>query len=87
MGDDMDLFVVVDKQDARGDTVPFTYFSVFEDDPVALGWLRVSHRSITGQQSDPRKASNCRAAVRPLLPTTKCPSPCLPIRAAGPSRA
>jgi predicted acyl esterase len=52
-GDDMDLFVVVDKLDSSGATVPFTYFSVFEDGPVALGWLRVSHRELDRKRSTP----------------------------------
>jgi uncharacterized protein len=52
-GDDMDLFVVVDKLDSEGERVPFTYFSVFEDGPVALGWLRASHRELDPQRSTP----------------------------------
>jgi predicted acyl esterase len=52
-GDDMDLFVTVDKLDREGRPVPFTYFSVFEDGPVALGWLRVSHRELDPERSTP----------------------------------
>ena len=50
-GDDMDLFVVVDKLDTAGQPVPFCYFSVFEDGPLALGWLRVSHRELDSKRS------------------------------------
>ena len=52
-GDDMDLFVVVDKLDANGTAAPFCYFSVFEDGPLALGWLRVSHRELDPSRSTP----------------------------------
>ena len=52
-GDDMDLFVIVDKLDAGGTAAPFCYFSVFEDGPLALGWLRVSHRELDPVRSTP----------------------------------
>jgi predicted acyl esterase len=45
-GDDMDLFVAIQKLDASGEIVPFTFYAQFEDGPVALGWLRVSHREL-----------------------------------------
>lgn len=50
-GDDMDLFVGVYKLDAAGDHVPFAFYSFFEDGPVALGWLRASHRELDLQRS------------------------------------
>jgi predicted acyl esterase len=33
--------------------VPQTFFAVFEDGPVALGWLRASHRELDEQSSTP----------------------------------
>jgi predicted acyl esterase len=45
-GDDMDLFVAIQKVDAAGAVVPFAFYGQFEDGPVALGWLRVSHREL-----------------------------------------
>jgi predicted acyl esterase len=45
-GDDMDLLVAVHKLDAQGKQVPFAFFAVYDDGPVALGWLRVSHREL-----------------------------------------
>ena len=45
-GDDMDLFVAVHKLDAVGELVPFAFFAVYDDGPVALGWLRASHREL-----------------------------------------
>ena len=52
-GDDMDLFVAIQKLDASGAVVPFAYYAQFEDGPVALGWLRVSHRELDSALSTP----------------------------------
>jgi len=49
--DDMDIFVAVQKLDAAGDVVPFAYYAQFEDGPVALGWLRASHRELDADAS------------------------------------
>lgn len=49
--DDMDLFVAIEKIDRTGDLVPFQYFGNHEDGPVALGWLRVSHRELDAVKS------------------------------------
>ena len=53
--DDMDLFVAVQKLDANGKQVPFAFFTALEDGPVALGWLRVSHRELDEQRSTPEQ--------------------------------
>lgn len=50
--DDMDLFVAVQKLDAAGEHVGMTFYAFFENGPVALGWLRVSHR-----ETDPARSS------------------------------
>lgn len=52
---DMDLFVALQKLDADGEIVPFSYFNSLEDGPVALGWLRVSHRELDGALSSPEQ--------------------------------
>lgn len=44
--DDMDLYVGVYKYDAQGQFVPLSFYSFFNDGPVALGWLRASHREL-----------------------------------------
>lgn len=49
--DDMDLFVAVEKIDRTGYVVPFPFFSYHDDGPVALGWLRVSHRELDKKKS------------------------------------
>jgi predicted acyl esterase len=51
--DDMDLFVAVEKFDRSGDRVPFQFYTNHEDGPVAIGWLRVSHRELDEKKSTP----------------------------------
>lgn len=51
--DDMDIFVAIQKLDASGAIVPFAYYAQFEDGPVALGWLRASHRELDEAKSTP----------------------------------
>jgi predicted acyl esterase len=50
-GNDMDLFVALEKIDRAGYLVPFPFFGNHDDGPVALGWLRVSHRELDRQKS------------------------------------
>lgn len=52
-GDDMDIFVAIQKLDKNGNIVPFAFYAQFEDGPVALGWLRVSHRELDIENSEP----------------------------------
>lgn len=49
--DDMDLFIAIQKFDRRGIYVPFAAFSALDDGPVALGWLRASHRELDKKRS------------------------------------
>jgi predicted acyl esterase len=51
--DDMDLFAAIYKIDHSGKTVPFAFCWIHDDGPVALGWLRVSHRELDEQKSTP----------------------------------
>lgn len=53
--DDMDLFVALQKFDAGGAYVPFVFYAMHENGPVALGWLRVSHREIDESRSRPEQ--------------------------------
>jgi len=43
----------VQKLDAYGDLIGFPFYAVFEDGPVALGWLRASHRELDQERSRP----------------------------------
>jgi uncharacterized protein len=50
---DMDLFVAIEKFDAAGERVKFTFMSEYDIGPVALGWLRASHRALDEERSTP----------------------------------
>ena len=50
---DMDIFVAIQKLDQRGELVPFPFWAHFDDGPVALGWLRASHRELDETRSTP----------------------------------
>jgi predicted acyl esterase len=51
--DDLDLFVALEKIDRAGYMVPFAFFGNHDDGPVALGWLRASHRELDEEKSTP----------------------------------
>ncbi|HEY6922488.1 MAG TPA: CocE/NonD family hydrolase [Steroidobacteraceae bacterium] len=53
--DDMDLFVAVQKLEQDGTHVPFVFYAMNEDGPVALGWLRASHRELDPARSRPEQ--------------------------------
>lgn len=50
---DVDLFVGLDELDTEGAPLPFTYFALYDDGPLALGWLRASHRALDKDGSTP----------------------------------
>lgn len=52
---DMDLFVAVQKIDRNGEQVGFHYYASFDTGPVALGWLRASHRALDTVRSRPEQ--------------------------------
>jgi len=53
--DDMDLFVAIEKLEHDGTYVPFVFYAMGEDGPVALGWLRASHRALDEVRSRPEQ--------------------------------
>jgi predicted acyl esterase len=53
--EDMDVFVAIKKLDADGQPVHFAFANVLERGPVALGWLRASHRELDEQRSTPNR--------------------------------
>jgi predicted acyl esterase len=53
--EDMDLFVAIQKIDPRGAYVPFVFYAMMENGPVALGWLRASHRELDRKRSTPQQ--------------------------------
>lgn len=55
LGDDLDLFVQLDKLDTANKIVPFVAFSMFDDGPLGLGWLRASHRELDPELTHPNR--------------------------------
>jgi uncharacterized protein len=49
--DDLDVFVGVQKLNADGAVVHFPFYAQYENGPVALGWLRASHRELDARKS------------------------------------
>ncbi|MEZ5709299.1 MAG: CocE/NonD family hydrolase [Blastomonas sp.] len=50
-GDDMDLFIAVEKMEQGGVRTPFVHWGIYEDGPLALGWLRLSRRELDAARS------------------------------------
>ena len=71
--DDMDLFVGLDKLDAQGERVPFTFYALYDDGPLALGWLRASHRELDDAQSTPFRPVHTHRREQPLQPGVPVP--------------
>lgn len=66
--EEADLFVAVEKFDRDGVRVPFPFQSMFHDGPVALGWLRASHRDLDAERSTPQQPWHTHARSVPLEP-------------------
>ena len=64
--DDMDVFVAVQKLDVYGDLVGYPFYAVFEDGPVALGWIRASHRELDALRSSPGQPVLAHRRALPL---------------------
>ena len=62
---DLDLFVGLLKFDAQGDYVGLPYFSYHTDGPVALGWLRASHRELA-ESATPAQPIHVHRREQPL---------------------
>jgi predicted acyl esterase len=66
--DDMDLFVAVQKLDAGGAAVGFHFYAFFDNGPMALGWLRASHRALDKARSTPQQPIHSHRREEPLQP-------------------
>jgi predicted acyl esterase len=51
--DDMDLFVALQKLGDAGAPVGFHFYAFYDNGPIALGWLRASHRALDPERSTP----------------------------------
>jgi predicted acyl esterase len=67
-GDDLDLFVALQKLDHAGRQVSFPYWSMMDDGQVALGWLRASHRELDEERSTPWQPRLRHERQLPLRP-------------------
>jgi len=71
--DDLDLFVALEKVDRAGNLVPFPFFGNHDDGPVALGWLRVSHRELDEERTVPWQPWHRHARELKLRPDEVVP--------------
>jgi predicted acyl esterase len=65
---DADLFVSIEKLDRAGARVAFTFMTEFDNGPVALGWLRVSHRELDPERSTPDQPRHTHVSEQLLSP-------------------
>ncbi len=70
---DMDLFVAIQKCDAGGELVPFVFYAICDNGPVALGWLRASHRELDEERSTPEQPVHPHTREQPLTPGIPVP--------------
>jgi len=70
---DMDLFVGIQKFDRRGEIVPFVFYALMENGPVALGWLRASHRDLDPVLSKPEQPVHTHTREQPLASGERVP--------------
>lgn len=71
--DDMDLFVGVQKFDAADNYVPFVFYAMMVTGPVALGWLRTSHRELDPARSRPEQPFHPHTREQRLHPGERVP--------------
>ena len=69
----MDLFVAIQKLDETGAIVPFVFYAMLENGPVALGWLRVSHRELDPERSTPQQPFHTHAREQLLKAGERVP--------------
>ena len=67
-GEDADIFVAAQKLDSDGEPVGMGFYAFYENGPVALGWLRASHRALDPEKSTAWQPVHPHLAEEPLLP-------------------
>jgi putative CocE/NonD family hydrolase len=67
-GEDLDLFVVIQKFDSDGREVFFSGYNRYERDAAAKGWLRVSHRELDPTRSTPLRPWLSHTRIQKLQP-------------------
>jgi uncharacterized protein len=71
--EDMDLFVALQKLDVQGTVAGMTFYAFYENGPVALGWLRASHRDLDAARSTAWQPVHPHDAENPLHPEERVP--------------
>lgn len=71
--DDLDIFVALQKLNAAGEIVPFIMLNLFDDGPVALGWMRASRRELDPEQSTEYKPVQRHCSDQKLKPSEIVP--------------
>ncbi len=66
--DDMDLFVAIQKLDRNAEVVGVHYYASYDTGPVALGWLRASHRGLDAAKSRPERPIQSHRLEERLVP-------------------
>jgi len=66
--DDADIFVGLKKLDVKGDPLYLPFANTLEKGPVALGWLRASHRNLDSTRSTPDRPWHTHRVETPLVP-------------------
>lgn len=72
-GTDMDLFVGIEKLNARGEVVHFYGKAGFAETPAALGWLRVSERALDEERGTPSQPWLSHDDPQPIAPNEIVP--------------
>lgn len=67
-GDDADVFVALRKVTADGVDVRFPFNALADNGPIALGWLRASHRAVDANASTPLRPYHPHEGEAPLEP-------------------
>jgi uncharacterized protein len=67
-GTDADVFVVVRKHNPAGSVVPFYGYNGYNNDGVAKGWLRCSHRELDAPRSRPERPFHTHRTLEPIEP-------------------
>ena len=70
---DMDLFVGIQKLGRNQEVVPFVFYALLENGPVALGWLRASHRDLDPARSKPEQPVHTHTREQLLQPGERVP--------------
>jgi predicted acyl esterase len=70
---DLDLFIALQKLDEQGHHVGQMFYAFYDNGPVALGWLRASHRALDPERSTPWQPFHPHTDEEPLAPNEAVP--------------